>query len=111
MAKRSMSVAKLQAVKELPPTPMVLEGSWGAQQMGTHASTMRLFIWDGQAGRGAIEWDIPGLERVEEIGLTWDNDRNIIDYDGVFSIPREAVEFLREQGFTVTSDVTGEEEA
>ena len=36
-----------------------------------------------------------------EIGLTFEG-RELIDYDGVFDLPREVAEMLRDLGFTVT---------
>lgn len=86
-------VAKL----ELKPTAMILEGSWGARDIGEYASTMTLY-----AGEGTyfIEWDIPGLGRCESIGLTFEHKR-LVDYDGVMSLPREAISLLRNAGFVV----------
>lgn len=102
MSKHAYSVAKI----ELPATPMVSQGSWGARSVGTHASTMELWRYPDQPGYAFIEWDIPGLDEVEHIGITWeepaDGRRVVTDYDGVMDIPREAVDFLRAQGFDVS---------
>lgn len=88
------SVARI----DIPATQMVMEGSWGSRHLGAHASTMELFFHK-QGGSGFIEWDIPGIGETEHIGLSWDNDRNVFDYDGVFAIPDEAIAFLEAQGF------------
>lgn len=80
---------------------MVREGSWGSDDIGTHKSTMTLYSMDDERGRGLIEWDIPSLETVVEIGLSFDIRRNLLDYDGTFSLPKQAVELIREAGFTV----------
>ena len=79
---------------------MIREGSWGQQDLGKHQSTMTLYAGDGP-GEAFIEWDIPSLEQTEEIGLTFDVERNLLDYDGVFSLPKEAIALLRKQGFKV----------
>lgn len=94
------SIAKIT----LPETAMVFAGSFGEHAVGTHASTMELYVHDGRAGSGVIEWDIPSLERTEQIGLTWDNTKTLLDYDGVYALPNEAIAFLKAQGFTVPSD-------
>lgn len=85
----------------LPDTSMVMHGSWGANAVGRHVSTMELYVHEGQAGSGSIEWDIPSLERTESIGLTWDNDKNLLDYDGISSLPREAIALLEKHGFKI----------
>jgi hypothetical protein len=51
-----------------------------------------------------IEWDIPGLECTETIGLWFAVDNTLIDYDGVSSLPIEAIEFLRAQGYIVPKE-------
>lgn len=88
---------------------LILQGSWGATQLGKHASTMDLYM-DESGCRGCIEWDIPGLETTEQIGLWFEysvtyNANELIDYDGVSCLPIEAVHFLRQQGFRVTEDM------
>lgn len=94
------SIAKIT----IPATGLVREGSFGTHPLGAHESTMELFVHDGQAGSGLIEWDIPSIEETEHIGLTWDNDKNLLDYDGVFSIPAQAISFLEANGFKVGDD-------
>lgn len=53
--------------------------------------------------RYAIEWDIPSLDDVEEIGI-WTENNVLTDYDGVFSLPKEAIQLLRDNGITVPVD-------
>lgn len=96
----SKSVAK----KVLPATNIIEEGSWGERKLGKHASTMELFLSERFVNEGFIEWDIPSLNRGESIGLWWDAEKNLLDYDGVFSLPTEAIEFLEEQGFKVSEE-------
>lgn len=99
-----MSKVKSMAKIDIPPRAMVSEGSFGSHDLGTHESTMELFFHEGQAGSGVIEWDIPDLDTTEHIGLTWDNDKNLLEYDGVFALPKEAITFLEAQGFTVSDE-------
>lgn len=95
------TVTKIASI-ELKPTAMTLEGSWGSTPQGTHASTMDLYVTD-DGKSGFIEWDIPSMERTETIGLMFEG-KELTDYDGVMSIPLEAIEFLRQQGYTVNKD-------
>ncbi|VTU31943.1 hypothetical protein H4CHR_02910 [Variovorax sp. PBS-H4] len=80
---------------------MILEGSWGSRQLGKHESTMDLWEGDG-AGYYFIEWDIPDIETTEGIGIWFNPDtRELTDYDGIFSLPTEAIALLEENGIKV----------
>lgn len=37
-------------------------------------------------------------------GLWFDDDKNLIDYDGVFELPAEVCNFLKEKGFKVADE-------
>ena len=55
---------------------------------------------------GCIEWivyDSKGNDEfVEHIGIWWEErDKKLVDYDGVFDIPREALELLIRMGVNV----------
>ena len=81
-------------------TPINLEYSHGSISQGKHDWTMELHFENDNTG--FIEWDIPSLERTEYIGLWFEIDehgkRTLSDYDGVFSLPSEAIELLRKHG-------------
>ncbi|MBT2325518.1 hypothetical protein J7E62_24600 [Variovorax paradoxus] len=83
---------------------LILEGSWGERRLGKHPSSMEL--WQGEeAGYAFIEWDIPALDRTEEIGIWFDRDtKELTDYDGIFSLPVEAIALLEENGIKVGED-------
>lgn len=76
------------------------EGSWGSRSLGRHESTMTMYASD-RPGRAWIEWDIPAIDGYEEIGLDFDVRGRLIDYEGVFSLPREAIALIRSVGFHV----------
>lgn len=82
---------------------LVLERSSSsvAEDLGNHESTMCLYDFD-EPGRYMIEWDVPSLEETQHIGI-WVNEarKELRDYDGVMSLPEEAIELLEEQGITV----------
>lgn len=83
------------------------EGSWGARDIpGEHECTMTLY--QAERVRYSIEWDIPSLEETEDIGLWFevnaDGKLELVDYDGIMSLPEQAIELLEEQGFVVGED-------
>jgi hypothetical protein len=84
---------------------LVSESSFGSQNLGKHKSTMELFSFPEDPNYYFIEWDIPTLEEVENIGI-WceENTKKIYDYDGVMCLSAEAIELLKENGFD-TSEV------
>ena len=81
-------------------TQINLEYSSGSVSQGKHGWTMDLYFENDNTG--FIEWDIPSLDRTENIGLWFEIDqdgkRTLSDYDGVFSLPSEAIELLRKHG-------------
>lgn len=86
---------------------LISQGSWGSRDLGKHKSTMELYQADLHLD---IEWDVPGLETTESIGLDFEwSDKHkawsLIEYDGVFSLPSEAVQLLRENGYHVPKDM------
>lgn len=99
-----MSNLKPIAILELLSMSLGYETSYSPtlSDAGTHASTMSLYWFDGEKrnGRGCIEWDIPTLDVCENIGI-WTEKGALTDYDGVMTLPRPAIKFLRSQGITV----------
>jgi hypothetical protein len=91
------------ATINLPPLELVQGGSWGERSVGEHASTMTLSVDEPDKTYLNLEWDIPSLDEVIEIGLTFEG-KVLVDYDGVMALPAEAVKFLRDQGFTVPAE-------
>lgn len=85
---------------------LITQASWGGRELGKHESTMDLYFRTDNTG--FIEWDIPELEMGEEIGLTFEFDakgvRTLCDYDGVFALPKEAIELLRRNGVIVSKE-------
>jgi hypothetical protein len=60
---------------------------------------MELFAYPD--GSYMIEWDIPTMDITEYIGI-WHEDKRVTDYDGVFELPQEAIDLLKENGFDTT---------
>ncbi len=51
-------------------------------------------------GTGWFEWEVEELEEYEEGGL-WFEENELVDYDGVFSLPSQLVEYLEENGYNM----------
>lgn len=95
---------KLVATKTFT-TELITHGSWGSRDLGKYESTMDL-LSDNNV-RGFIAWEIPILEESEEINLWFEKVNgvlNLIDYDGIMSLPKEAIELLRANGVVVDKD-------
>ena len=91
--------------KETFNCPLIMEGSWGERDIGTHESTMELYFNDDATG--FIEWDIEDVG-FEHIGLWFTIDqfgiRTLSDYDGVMCLSDKAVALLRKYDVIVPPD-------
>lgn len=89
------------------------------EDLGRACCSMELFTGDGtmpKDGTGSIEWYVEYLDAdgapngdddVEHIGV-WFENKILTDYDGVFSLPKQAIQLLREVGIIVPSDFEDE---
>ena len=83
-------------------SPVNKENSFNSWSLGEHESTMELGIKDSDHTQGWIEWNIPSADEYAEIGLWFGTDgKTLTDYDGVFSLPDQAIKLLRDNGFIV----------
>lgn len=81
---------------------LVKQCSWGSNALGTHESSMDLYV-NEDLTEGFIEWDIPGIEETEHISFIFENG-HLVDYDGVSCLPMQAAKLLECAGFRVSSD-------
>ena len=86
-------------------SPINIEGSWGMQAVSSNMRSTMEFFNNHNRGVGEIEWivyDADGNDEfVEHIGIWYDiESRQITDYDGVFSLPLEAMQLLAYAGYT-----------
>jgi len=51
-------------------------------------------------GRGSFQWEVEELELYEEGGL-WFEGNELTDYDGVFELPVQLLDFLESKGYNV----------
>jgi hypothetical protein len=71
-----------------------------ATKLGKHKCTMTLYGFEHDPDYYFIEWDIPTLDECENIGIWCEaGTKTLRDYDGVFQLPDEAIELLKENGF------------
>ena len=91
--------------KETFTAPLIMEGSWGERDIGTHESTMELYFNDDATG--FIEWDIEDVG-FEHIGLWFTIDqfgiRTLDEYDGVMCLSDKAIDLLRKFDVIVPPD-------
>lgn len=80
-------------------SPIGIDNGYTNTYQGDHESTMELFAYPD--GSYMIEWDIPTMEITEHIGI-WHEDKRVTDYNGVFELPQEAIDLLKENGFDTT---------
>ena len=87
-------IAKLEfeaeLVREYSAVPTV-------ESLGHRRQTMTLYA---EAGRGLIEWEAGDDGEGAAIGLIFEG-RRVTDYDGVFSLPRQAEKLLEAAGYDV----------
>lgn len=88
-------------------SPINMENSFTQWNVAKKAkSVMELYFYKDQ--HGFIEWCIDELDMVENIGLVFEFDkkgkRTLVDYDGIFALPKQAVKLLRKHGVVVGKD-------
>ena len=91
--------------KETFTAPLIMEGSRGEKDIGTHESTMELYFHDDATG--FIEWDIEDVG-FEHIGLWFTIDqfgiRTLDEYDGVMCLSDKAIALLRKYDVIVPKE-------
>tara|TARA_R100001129_G_C5156074_1_gene200333 strand:- start:90 stop:368 length:279 start_codon:yes stop_codon:yes gene_type:complete len=86
----SMEIEKEMSVRH--------EGSWGATQW--EVATLRITAWACEERKiGGFEmYDLETCDRYyAEGGLWFDENMNLVDYDGVFRLPTEIRKWLEEE--------------
>lgn len=85
-------------------------GSWGAEPIeGVQENEMILYVDTDKPYSAFIDWDIPTLGTGESIGLSFGRNEvgnlELTGYDGVMSIPDEAIELVKEAGYMISKDL------
>ena len=83
-------------------SPINYENSYTSRRLADNAKSI-MTLHEPKDGDPYITWEIPELEREEEIGLKFHGKR-LADYDGVFELPPKAIKLLRQNGYVVPRD-------
>ena len=63
----------------------------------------------GENGEGWYDWQIEQLDMGETGVLLFDGDM-LTDYDGLFSLPKQLTDYLKENGYTMAEFIEEEED-
>lgn len=73
-----------------------------AQQLGVKQCEFTLVIHaNGKTGALICDYADAGYQ---DMGLWFDGNKTLTDYDGAFCLPREGIEMIRKAGFIVPED-------
>jgi hypothetical protein len=97
-------------------TDLILSDSNSNTDIGSHYNSMELIIHSG-GDSGYIIWNywpekFPEDDDEEVIGLDFNHNNEVMDFDGVFSLPKEAIQLLKDSGYILDenlSEVFGED--
>lgn len=78
-------------------SPINKETSFGETNLSKN-TTSEIEVVISSDGIGSFEWTVEELNEYEVGGLEFE-DNTLIDYDGVFSLPKELINYLEEQGY------------
>ena len=81
-----------------------MEGSWGGTKPKTRMIRYNVWLPDGDQTRGSFElYDLEsrGEEFYGEGGLWFNDQKELVDYDGVFSLSSVILDICEENGFNV----------
>ena len=81
-------------------SPINRETSFGSTPLSDNAES-QISVTIRADGTGTAEWEILELDEYEEIGL-WFTGNELVDYDGVFSLPVELINYLMQQGYDMS---------
>jgi hypothetical protein len=78
-------------------SPINKENSFGAWNLAEETeSTISVNI--PEDGRGCFTWDVPELDEYEEGELNFEGN-TLVDYDGVFELPQQLIDYLNANGY------------
>ncbi len=80
------------------------EGSWGATPASEGEVDVTITLTIRESGHAYAEMEIPAIDEYVDIGLRFDEEGVLLDYDGVMTIPTHLLDLIKEAGFTVPPD-------
>jgi hypothetical protein len=102
MGNKQLENARIEGNKIIFTAPLISESSFYRQDLGTYDCTIEFGIVEGKAGQGWLELtsEMDGEEGpYQEMGVWFDANQKLIDYDGCFELPQEAVVLLEHLGY------------
>jgi hypothetical protein len=78
-------------------SPINRETSFGETNLSKNAKSI-ITVKIQHNGTGFFEWEIAELDEYVEGGL-WFENRELVDYDGVFDLPKQLVDYLQKNGY------------
>lgn len=93
-------------------SPINVDNGYTNTYKGDFKSSMELFLHnndetgllsDKRNGRGAIEWTVECSDMYACIGVWWEHGK-VVDYDGVFDLPKQAAKLLKKFGVSTPKD-------
>jgi len=83
-------------------SPIGVDDGYRNNPQGEKKSTMTFYKHsEDEAG---IEWIVNDGEFVEGIGLWFNEAKELVDYDGVFELPMQAIMMIRGLGYHVSKE-------
>jgi hypothetical protein len=80
-------------------SPINLENSFTNKNLSKNTKS-EMDITINEDGTGFVEWEVEELDLVEGIGLCFEGNE-LTDYDGVFELPKQLIDFLTEKGYNM----------
>lgn len=78
-------------------SPINKETSFGSTPLADDVQSI-IDVTINKNGTGYCEWNIEALDEYENIGL-WFEENTLTDYDGVFELPKQLIEYLEDQEY------------
>ena len=80
-------------------SPINVDNSFTNKNLSKNTKS-EMDITINEDGTGFVEWEVEELDLVEGIGLCFEGNE-LTDYDGVFSLPKQLIDFLTEKGYNM----------
>ena len=85
-------------------SPIEKSNSYASWTLSEKAKS-KMSLYFNKDDTGYIEWEIEELDEYNDIGLTFEFDvagkRTLVDYDGIFALPKVALDLLEKNGVDV----------
>lgn len=80
-------------------SPINLETSFNVTPISDNAKS-EIEVTINSDGKGYFDWEVES-EDINESGGLWFEENELVDYDGVFELPAQLIEYLEKQGYNM----------